>query len=499
MFSISSILIFFILFSLKSSKIILIPFKILNKNSINSLTNISDPYTYIKNEIDNTLYSEINIGDPPKKITAIITFNSEDLEMHHKISKNLFGDTLYERNKSRTYKKIEIKKNEKTYPLKEYFKEQIQLYDNINFKNLITISDLNFSLFEINKKDMDEKSLSFNIGFKLVENEDNDEKINTNIILQLKRKNLISSYNFNFNYNKINIENSLYDGYIIIGNEPHQYLKNSYNEFQLFKTKACRRDRMLSWDIYFNKIYFKLDEKEYIMDNGVEYFNQASLTPNWGIIEGTLSYEMNIKNKYFNKLIQEKKCHRIFQNYQIFYYCEKSKISKDDLKSFPSLYFSSIELNFVFELNYEDLFLEKGEYIYFLILFYNYPKEILDESDDYNARWNLGMPFLKKYFFTFDYDSKYIGFYNNNIEIQNKNPMIISKDNNSENKNYLGIILVILFLLVIALVYFFVKKYLIKIKRIKAIELESDYDDMNLKKSKYYNVEMKQKTFLAEE
>ena len=94
MFSISSILIFFILFSLKSSKIILIPFKILNKNSINSLTNISDPYTYIKNEIDNTLYSEINIGDPPKKITAIITFNSEDLEMHHKISKNLFGEKL---------------------------------------------------------------------------------------------------------------------------------------------------------------------------------------------------------------------------------------------------------------------------------------------------------------------------------------------------------------------------------------------------------------------
>ena len=25
---------------------------------------------------------------------------------------------------------------------------------------------------------------------------------------------------------KINIENSLYDGYIIIGNEPHQYLNN---------------------------------------------------------------------------------------------------------------------------------------------------------------------------------------------------------------------------------------------------------------------------------
>ena len=498
MLNFSSTLIFFILFSFYSPNIILIPFKILNKNSINSLTNISDPYTYITNEIDNTLYSEINIGDPPKKITAIITFNSEELEMHHKTSKNLFSDTLYKRDKSKTYKKIEIKKDDKSYPLKDYFKEQIQLYDNINFKNLITINDLNFSLFEINKEKNDESSLCFNIGFKLTENEDNNEKINTNLILQLKKKRIISSYNFNFHYDKINIEGSLYDGYIIIGNEPHQYLKNSYNELQLFKTKACRRDNMLSWDIYFNKIYFKLDEKEFIMDNGVEYYNQASLTPNFGVIEGTLSYEMNIRKQYFNKLIQEKKCHRIYQNYKIFYYCEKNKLINDDLRSFPSLYFSSIELNYVFELNYEDLFLEKGEYIYFLILFYDYPKEIQNELDDYNSRWDLGMPFLKKYFFTFDYDSKYIGFYNTNIKIENKKPMIISKDNASENKSYIGIILVVVFLFVAVLIYFFVKKYLIKIKRIRAIELESDNGEMNIKKSKYYNVEMGQKTLLDE-
>ena len=255
---------------------------------------------------------------------------------------------------------------------------------------------------------------------------------------------------------------------------------------------------MLSWDIYFNKIYFKFDEKEFIMDNGVEYYNQASLTPNFGVIEGTLSYEMNIRKQYFNKLIQEKKCHRIYQNYRIFYYCEKNKLLNDDLSSFPTLYFSSIELNYVFELNYEDLFLEKGEYIYFLILFYDYPKEIQNELDDYNSRWDLGMPFLKKYFFTFDYDSKYIGFYNTNIKIENKKPMIISKDNNSENKSYIGIILVVVFLFVTVSVYFFVKKYLIKIKRIKAIELESYNGEMNIKKSKYYNVEMGQKTLLDE-
>ena len=81
-----STFIFILLLSITSSNIVLIPFKILNKNSINSLTNQSDPFTYIKNEIDQTLYSELYIGDPPHKITVIITFNSEDLEMHHQAS-----------------------------------------------------------------------------------------------------------------------------------------------------------------------------------------------------------------------------------------------------------------------------------------------------------------------------------------------------------------------------------------------------------------------------
>ena len=253
----SSTFIFIILLSLTSSNIVLIPFKILNKNSINSLTNTSDPFTYIKNEIDKTLYSELYIGNPPHKMTVIITFNSEELEMHHQISKNLFSDTLYERNKSRTFKKLDIKGDNNTYPTKQYFKEQIKLYTNFNFNNLITIDDLTFSLFEPSKSEIDEKSLCFNIGLKLTENIENIPDINTNLILQLKQKRIISSYSFNFHYDKINIDGSLYDGYIVIGNEPHQYLKNSYNEFQLYKTKACRRDKQPSWDIYFNKIYFK--------------------------------------------------------------------------------------------------------------------------------------------------------------------------------------------------------------------------------------------------
>ena len=183
----SSTFIFIILLSLTSSNIVLIPFKILNKNSINSLTNTSDPFTYIKNEIDKTLYSELYIGNPPHKMTVIITFNSEELEMHHQISKNLFTDTFYDRNKSRTFKKLDIKGENNTNPTKQYFKEQIQLYTDFNFKNLITINDLTFSLFEPSKSEIDEKSLCFNIGLELTENIENIPDINTNLILQLKQ------------------------------------------------------------------------------------------------------------------------------------------------------------------------------------------------------------------------------------------------------------------------------------------------------------------------
>ena len=110
------------------------------------------------------------------------------------------------------------------------------------------------------------------------------------------------------------------------------------------------------------------------------------------------------------------------------------------------------------------------------------------------------MPFLKKYFFTFDYNNKIIGFYNKNIEIPNNNPKIISKDATSKNKSHFGIIFIVLLLLsllLIALIYLFLKKYLVRVKKISAIELESD--NTNEKYSKYYNVELKQKTFFKGE
>ena len=502
MFQYMKTIIIFLFFPLISSNIITIPFKILNKNSLNNF-DTSDPYLFLRNEIENSLYTEINIGEPPEKITAIITFNSIDLELHPRISKNLFSDTSYRRNKSSTYKEIFFEGKEEISSFKRYFKEQIKLYNDINFRNLITINDLNFSYFDFNKKE-EESSFCFNIGFKLLENIENQNDINTNLIIQLKQKKLISSYNFNFHYKDININGEIYNGFIIIGEEPHHYLKNSYNELQLFKTRAFRRDNALSWDIYFNKIYTELNDKEYILDNGVEYFNEVYLNPSSGVIVGTNTYEGFIRNNFFSKLIKEKKCNRIYKDDQIFYYCNNNI----DIKNFPSIYFYNVEFNYKFELDYNDLFLEKGNFLFFLVIFYNYPEQIQSYFDEYVSRWDFGTPFLRKYFLTFDYDNKYIGFYNNNITMQNinSNPNDINKNNNSKNKYFVIIILVILIIIIIficiCICIFIVRKHYVKKRKICANELiddNFDYLDINEKSSNYYNIEMGEKKYSLNE
>ena len=160
---------FISLFFYSLEEIVVLPFKILKKNN---LSKVSDPYTFLRNEIENSIYTEILLGEPSEKITFLVTFNSEDLEMHHQITKNLFSNTLYKRENSKTFKKFQV---ERDAPMtsRGYFKESIKLYSDQEFKNLITIKDLNFSLYETKEEKLKEKddSLVINLGLKLFEND----------------------------------------------------------------------------------------------------------------------------------------------------------------------------------------------------------------------------------------------------------------------------------------------------------------------------------------
>ena len=102
------------------------------------------------------------------------------------------------------------------------------------------------------------------------------------------------------------------------------------------------------------------------------------------------------------------------------------------MKKFPTLYFYNSELNYTFELTYKDLFFEKGNFIYFYIIFYDFPEDAQNYYWSFISRWELGMPFLKKYFFTYDYDGKCIGYYNEKKIIINND---VNKYNNKNIKN----------------------------------------------------------------
>ena len=97
------------------------------------------------------------------------------------------------------------------------------------------------------------------------------------------------------------------------------------------------------------------------------------------------------------------------------------------MESFPDLFFEKKEFETIFNLTYEDLFIldESNNKYIFLIL-----------NSRLNKNWILGSVFLRKYQFTFNTDSKTIGYYksmNENID-ENENINDDTSDKNDEEE-----------------------------------------------------------------
>ena len=97
------------------------------------------------------------------------------------------------------------------------------------------------------------------------------------------------------------------------------------------------------------------------------------------------------------------------------------------------------------------------------------------EYTHYN--WIIGIPFLKKYRLSFDYEKKRIGFYKNDGKIINNN---INKDKKEEKYNFFKstifkVILIVLFILIIFILGMLFQKYLQKPRKKKVNELDDNY------------------------
>ena len=218
--------------------------------------------------------------------------------------------------------------------------------------------------------------------------------------------------------------------------------------------------------MYLNKIYIDNKKDNYMI------INDRIITFNYEIynIITSMEFHNKIKTLIMNELIKENKCfygnfsQNIYKNNNLtFYYCDKS-VKEILYEAIPNLKFYSNELNYTFELTKEELFYEKDNYIYYMILF----------TYDPNTYWIMGQMFTYKYNFLFNNANKQIGFYKKVYNNKKNNEHIINN-----NKISFKLMIIIIFIC-IALIFTFIGLFLGKLffgkKRKIGKELSDEYE-----------------------
>ena len=352
----------------------------------------------------NILFTKVSLGTPPQSIVMIIDSQSYIVNLFQHYCDIPFSLVNYTGSTSiRTIRPITY------FPMVKasVVDETIYFFNNLNMTDL-----QEYKLFKLIYSDNKPEDQSYlyeyhnytciNVGLKSNQKMETEKDIN--LINQLAM-NFKESYDFTLKYTSDD------DGMIIIGAEPHvydpnKYLKKNYRTFELDPREVQDRD----WHLNFSEIYItyiNLTTKEFIS----QILNETTkirIKFDLGIIYGPTDYNDLIKEVFFDIMIAKNICYEIDEDLETYYYCEKT--AEDYISTlFPPIYFKMDKFEETFELKYQDLFREKDGYLYFLVVF----------SKTHQTFFEVGKIFLKKYTFTFNQDSKYIGYY---INSRNPNP-----------------------------------------------------------------------------
>ena len=226
------------------------------------------------------------------------------------------------------------------------------------------------------------------IGFRYIGNF--HDKISKNFLLVLKDLDIIDDYILFLEYDKNGNED-----YLILGGYPEELFKNK----KMYMLENQRTAHIKLYNRFKPQWGFKCDK----IYSGKEKINkdEVAFHHNLGVIFGPKDYQNHIEKVYFNYYINLKICKSKNDGKYKIFYCDKEKFTLEEMKKFPELKFFKNKINEIFNLTYNDLFFNKGNNVYFLIVF-NYL---------YNEIWELGKPFLKKYSFVYNFDSKLIWYY----------------------------------------------------------------------------------------
>ena len=476
---ISSIFYLYFVFSfifVKSKDIITIPFYNIKNITTNYMESSSKKY-FIDELIYSTLHSIIKIGEPEKEINVFISNQNYYIFLTSENQTDIkSNNNYYKFENSRTFENLSSSgklyiKSKNDIRIKEKIKLNILNYEN-NETREIQIDDLNIILPEENKNKnkTKHKIYNLNIGLNTIYiHKNNNDNYNYTFLYQLQKLNIINNYYFSLIFKKGRNKNgqNLYNtdalintnAELIIGDFPHKYKPYLLDEAQLITIKS----KYLFWTLYFTNVYYYInenDEKQIINNLNSEIIFSDFL------ITAPINYFTYINKHYFQNYFLENICKTDYSGDLLFIFCFANNFTFDDLQKFPTLYFQHDELNFTFELTYEDLFIEKDNKYWFLIVF---------ESFYEINKWLLGNIFLRKYYFVFNQESRTIGFYNLNIKT-------IKETNDEKNPTFEYYYIIILFGCILsAFVGFIIAKFIYKkvSKKIKASELKDKIYEIN--------------------
>ena len=416
------------------------------------------------------IYTNISMGTPPQTVAHFIE-QKEDL--------------FY-------YKNIHLSYNTKKYneQLEEEIANKINLWYNTDnsstficndgyyliYSDIFYFENLNKSKIEINLKfniyALQSKNKVGVLSFKNPSNPNYDYEMY--FINEIKKNDLIKDYYFTFVYeennNLFDYNNDLNLGTIIIGESPHQFNPDKYtkdeeiinngNEFSLFIN-----------EVKCNSLYLNFSEENIQM--------KISLTS--AFIKGSSNFRNEIDKNFFSEFINDKLCkieyleENIYVSQYIVYSCINNQKVQEQIKLFPTLYFQIKPNNLTFMFTYKDIFKLFNDRLYFLINF----------KDGNQTDWIVGELFLRKYLTSFNYDSKTISFYKNQVDEMNQKSQIpIIPENKEENETLSNInigkiiriiIEVLMFITIIIISILLVKKYKRSRKK-RANELNDDED-----------------------
>lgn len=422
--------------------IIKIIFLILLKNIVLSIKYVEIPFTrkkypskeYTKEQNikileNNQMLTEYNIGTQYQKL-----YLSPNLNDHHTM---IIGENS-------TYKDytpedlVEFKhSSSSTYVNKGEFNLTNQLIekgnyceDNIKVGN-IELKEVYMLIGQQFKYTLNLLHDSGTIGFGSFDYFSSIKK-ETNFIENLISKKIITSYKF---YIKFDNENN---GKIIIGGEPHEIDSGKYPGVIKKYARAPNLGIRKIWG-------FSVDEIKYnnkiIKDEIIYKYTQLKL--NYGLISFPEAIRTILNNEFFKTLVDQKICEYISNTY----ICKKGEFDKSKL-SVISIY--NMELGRYYDIDLSKLFLDIGDFSYFLVEFKN------------GSPITLGVPFLKDHIFIID---------------QNESMVSIYSDTSNNSNNVLKIIIIIISVIsaiAIAILSYKIYKVHVKNRNMRGNEILDD-------------------------